>query len=384
MNKKEKELMEATVSYCNNGDFTSWTCVQEHMEAHGYKRSTQGWRAMFRKETDPKFNKQRKRGTLLRDLKRRNAMNLPGQLVNLLKKKRSLDYLVYNLKKTKEEILAEVVELQLHGYSGITIWEENDEVFIQNVVKSEKYRFDEKDLSHLYDGNEITFAVVSDTHMGSKFEALTELHEFYDYIEDKGVKTVLHIGDISDGWYTNRPTSIKDVHSVGFTEQLDHIVEHYPEREGITTYFITGNHDYTHVRNGFANIGDILERLRKDMRYMGHNYGRITLAPGVDVSMIHPTDGSAATLSLKLQKVVDKNEKRKAPIMLMGHYHKSVGAKYKGSYAYLVPSFQHLTPFMEDNNLTSDVGGMIFTVKTDGENILSVITEYVDLGPNYR
>ena len=36
---------------------------------------------------------------------------------------------------------------------------------------------------------------------------------------------------------------------------------------GITTYFILGNHDETHIRNGGANTGIAIARARPDMKY---------------------------------------------------------------------------------------------------------------------
>jgi hypothetical protein len=45
----------------------------------------------------------------------------------------------------------------------------------------------------------------------------------------------------------------------------------------------------------------------------------------------------------------------------------------------MVPSFEKKTPFMDDNNLTTDVAGMIFSVHTDKKgNILAIGTEYYD------
>ena len=372
------KVLSEVIGRHHNGDTTSWKKVTEEMEKLGYTKSAEGWRGYWRQKTNKTFDKQRRRGTILRDLRRQNALQLPDQLVQLLKKRRSIEYLIFTLKQTKEEILSQLVELQLHGYTGITIWEENGEMFTQNINKSAKSRYDEIDLSDLYDGQTVRFGVVSDTHMGSKFEALDELHQFYDYCVDQEIDTILHIGDISDGFYTNRMTSIRDLHAIGFSEQLGHIIDNYPYVPSIHTYFITGNHDYTHQRNGFADIGIEIERNRDDMTYLGHNFARLDIAPGVDVGMIHPVDGSARTLSLKLQNLVDNNPNRRASIMLAGHYHKSVGMKYKDVYAYLVPSFQHQTGFMADNNLQSDVAGMIFTVKVSDGKILSITTEYVD------
>lgn len=43
------------------------------------------------------------------------------------------------------------------------------------------------------------FAVVSDTHIGSKLARLDELHTFYDICREKKIKDIIHAGDIVDG-----------------------------------------------------------------------------------------------------------------------------------------------------------------------------------------
>jgi hypothetical protein len=94
--------------------------------------------------------------------------------------------------------------------------------------------------------------------------------------------------------------------------------------------------------------------------------------------LIHPVDGSSQALSYKIQQVIDRNPQKKAEIMLIGHYHKTASVFYKGSWGYLVPSFQHKSSFMNDNNLVSDVGGMILTIKLNKDGSLqSLATEYV-------
>jgi calcineurin-like phosphoesterase family protein len=162
---------------------------------------------------------------------------------------------------------------------------------------------------------------------------------------------------------------------VGFQNQLDYITENYPVIEGVKTYFITGNHDWTHTRNGAANIGEVLSNYRPDdLVYLGHNFGQFEINDTV-ISLIHPTDGTSRTWSHKLQEVIDRNEARRGHIMLVGHYHKQLYMKYKGVHGFLVPSFQHQTGFMQDNNLTSEVGGIIMTLKFDDNGSLASINQ---------
>jgi predicted phosphodiesterase len=329
------------------------------------------WYTYYRWRTNTRYQTQRTAAIKKRDDARVGSVTLSERLLKELKGKRELKFLAKLLGYEENDILAEATKLKLAGYPGISIWDENGKTFLQNITKQvsniEPTQID-------IGGEVVKLAIVSDTHLGSKEEALDELKRFYDYAKKQGVKVVLHVGDISDGYYTNRPTSIFEQHAVGFQNQLDYITNVYPSIDGVDTYFITGNHDWTHTRNGAANIGEVLAKYRKDLIYLGHNFGQFDVN-GLKISLVHPTDGSSRTWSHKLQEIIDRNEARRGNIMLVGHYHKQLYMKYKGVHGFLVPSFQHQTGFMQDNNLTSEVGGLILTLKFNKDKSLASISE---------
>jgi UDP-2,3-diacylglucosamine pyrophosphatase LpxH len=365
-----------TEAKLDNGNI-SWRLVHQLMSSRypDLYLSTELLRSQWRRGESDSLRQHDKR----RHDANAGRVKVEDRLLQEIKVKHTLGWLVERLAESDEVILAAATKLQLSGFTGVTVWLENNEVWIFNNTKPVAGR-EHFDMAGLFEGDTISFAVVSDTHLGSKYEALDELYYFYTYAASKGITVFYHVGDISEGYYTNRPVSIKDTHKVGFTDQLNYIVDNYPKRKGITTHFITGNHDATHMRNGFASMGDNIHRLREDMNYLGHNHAKIDLTPNLTLSLVHPTDGVSKSLSLKLQNLIDANPARRADIVLVGHYHKAVNVKYRGVYGYLLPSFQHQTPFMSDNNIVSEVAGMIFNIKVDKEgNLLTISTEYVDL-----
>ncbi len=97
------------------------------------------------------------------------------------------------------------------------------------------------------------------------------LQEAYDRAAADGIKTVLHCGDITDGFYKIRPTHIYELDNMGADEQIDDVVANYPMRDGVKTYFITGNHDETHIMNGGINVCKNIAMRRDDMVYVGHD-----------------------------------------------------------------------------------------------------------------
>lgn len=304
-------------------------------------------------------------------------MSLEEKVLFQIKRKRPMAFLCEIFGVDDSRILEAVAALQRKGYRGVMIWEEDGRTFIQNKA-SQFQKPGDIDLAALYGGETIRFAAISDTHIGSKATNYKALNKFYDYVKELGIEVVLHAGDLVDGYYTNRPTSILEQDAIGFQEQLRMFVTKFPKREGVTTYCITGNHDYTHMRNGMANIGESIAHVREDIVYLGHNFYKIPMGRGFEVSLIHPTDGSSANYLDKLKTIIERNPERRADIMLIGHYHKFAQMKYMGVYGYLMPAFQNKTKFMDDNNLTSELAGIIFEVKVDRKgNILSVKTEYV-------
>jgi len=94
------------------------------------------------------------------------------------------------------------------------------------------------DLSHL--PKKGRFGAISDTHLCSDAERLDLLRYAYAEMKSQGVTTVLHAGDICDGWevYMGHAQFVK---VGGGAKQARYAIQHYPKVEGITTYFISGN-----------------------------------------------------------------------------------------------------------------------------------------------
>lgn len=379
MNNNLLEVLIDVVALHTHNERTDWKEVCKEMrESFPKERNTvERWRSMYRKNTNPKWAMQAAQGTNRRDDKRLNRFDNKERVLAQLAKKRSLRYLEEKLGMDRETILSTIMELNLDGYN-IEGWRENGKEYYQNIKTLE---VNKKEYLHLYDSREIKVALVSDTHMGHNEEALDELKEFYKYAYNSGVREFYHAGDISDGNYSNRQGHQYEVHKRGHDEQKEWIVEQYPKLKGVTTYFITGNHDATHMMNGGANIGKNVAAEREDMIYLGHNFAKIWLTENIDLNLFHPSDGSAYGVSLKAQKVIDgATGDKKSKILAIGHYHKMNWIYWKDTHAFVMPSFQHQTDFMSGRGLKSYVGGYILTIKVDKDGkMISITPEFVEL-----
>lgn len=248
---------------------------------------------------------------------------------------------------------------------------EEKRVAIQN---QEPERHDGK-----WDGTEtIKFAIMGDTQIGSKYAQLTYLHNFYDLCAEQGIKNVYHTGDITDG-LKMRPGHEYELYEVSADEMRDDVVKNYPKREGITTHFITGNHDASIYKHVGYDIGQAIAFLRPDMHYLGRDCAVINLTPKCTLELRHPWDGTAYALSYKMQKMIEAMESDSKPnILAVGHYHKAEYLFYRNVHALQTGCFQGQTPFTRGKGISVHMGGWIVTIRVDKNGyIQGFAPEYV-------
>ncbi|MBR2833779.1 MAG: metallophosphoesterase family protein [Bacilli bacterium] len=235
-----------------------------------------------------------------------------------------------------------------------------DMVFKKNVVKKSFYN--KRGTEEL---NEREILVVSDTHFGNIHNQVHILNELYEEAYKRGVNTVFHIGDLTDGNYPNRPENPRQQFLHGFDEQVGYVVDMYPEIDGITTYYILGSHDETHYKNGQATVDFWVSKCRNDMVFLGQDTGEIKLDK-VKYVLDHPGGGSAQSLSYKPQKRIEILESHNKPkVLLIGHYHKSYHFVYRNVQCVEVPALCAKTQFQQKQGLLNAVGGYFIKVYSD-------------------
>jgi len=142
-----------------------------------------------------------------------------------------------------------------------------------------------------YDGRWYKFGYVSDTHLCSKYERLDVLNAAYKVFRKEGITAVLHSGDILAGERMYRGQEY-ELHTIGATDQARYVIDKYPKFQGITTYFITGNHDLSHWKRSQIDVGMFIYGKRDDLVYLGQEEADIEIG-GVKIRLIHPGSGTA-------------------------------------------------------------------------------------------
>lgn len=256
------------------------------------------------------------------------ARNVKDQIAHLLE----MGYITYSTKTGKySTIVAETVEIPEFGVTTHT--------------------FAKKDITK--------FAVVSDTHLVSKYECLDELHDFYRRAADWGAEVVLHAGDILDGYRVYPGHQRESKIPLDVAEHMEYFIEHYPRFP--KTIAILGNHDHSYAKKAAF---DILPQF-KDLPWidvLGYYHGRVDLG-GLLVDLHHGDAGSAYAISYKLQKYVESYTSGNKPnLLFVGHYHTAGWISFRNVEAFHAGCFQRDTLYTRRKRLVPAIGGYFIKV----------------------
>lgn len=226
-----------------------------------------------------------------------------------------------------------------------------------------------------WDGNRvITFGLMGDTQFGSKYAQITYLHDFYNLCADKGITDIYHTGDITDG-LKMRIGHEYELYKISADEMREDVVKNYPKIDGITTHFITGNHDASLYKHVGYDIGQAISNNRPDMDYLGKDCAVVNITPNCTLELRHPWDGTAYAISYKPQKMIEAMESDSKPnILAIGHYHKAEYIFYRNVHCFQTGCFQGQTPFTRGKGISVHLGGWIITVTVDKDGHVKSIS----------
>ena len=226
-----------------------------------------------------------------------------------------------------------------------------------------------------WDGTKIIkFGLMGDTQFGSKYAQITYLRTFYEICADEGITDIYHTGDITDG-LKMRPGHEYELYAISADEMRNDVVKNYPRIDGVTTHFITGNHDASLYKHVGYDIGQAIANERDDMVYLGRDCALVHLTPNCTLELRHPWDGTAYAISYKPQKMIEAMESDSKPnILAIGHYHKAEYIFYRNVHCFQTGCFQGQTPFTRGKGISVHLGGWIITIKVDKNGYIKAIS----------
>lgn len=285
------------------------------------------------------------------------GVNVQESLMKSLEGGTTIADLADRLGVTEKIAVAMIEEKKDAGYNVLL---EGDTYRISKVMPPSENR-----VKHTWDGNRIKrFGVMGDTHINSKYTQITHLHTLYDFYAAEGITEVYHAGDIDEG-ESMRPGHQYECYEQGADDHIAEIVRVYPKRPGITTHFITGNHDHSLIKRAGLDIGYQIAAQREDMIYVGQSSAVIELTDNCTLELRHPWDGTAYALSYKIQKMIEAMSGGEKPnILAVGNYHKAdLLPGYRNVHALQSGCLQAQTPFMRGKGISAMMGGWLIEAR---------------------
>lgn len=282
------------------------------------------------------------------------------KVLDYLKKETSINSIAQNLNTSTYEISGIIKELKDEGYNILYAVKNGEEIAIN--LGNESLR--KKSFIEIPVEGEFKFLALSDTRIGSFYQQMTILNEIYLNAYKEGALFALHLGDITEGVHSNN--YLKDtIFAHDANSQKEYVVENYPFIEDFKTFFITGEHDETHMKAENANIGKLISNERKDLIYLGQRRA-IIKAGKTNILMRHPKGKVAYTMSYKSQRHINAmRSEDKVNIVLNGHWCYMDEYVLRKINQFSIPSVVANTPEMEFLDTPNTIGAYIITVKLD-------------------
>ena len=227
--KHQRKLVDIVAREREKSQFDYWNrSAQELNKEFNENLDHEAWRSRYRYlKEEYRVNKGKLKQSYFHNHDKEE------RLLSYLKQERTIEFLCKMLDMQELELLGYIQKLQMQGHDIINAGDTF--VLCRKLLPSnERYKLYEGELK------EHKICVISDTHLGNKKQQLSLLNLVYDECQKRGITTVLHCGDITDGM-SKRPEHIYELFVYGADDQVDYVASMYPHREGIKTYFITGN-----------------------------------------------------------------------------------------------------------------------------------------------
>jgi predicted phosphodiesterase len=260
-------------------------------------------------------------------------------------------------------------ELSRRGYS----------VEIEKLAEAEDRRFEVK--IKRFQGDYFKVGCISCSHLGSRYQQLTALREFYRYCAINEIDTVLHTGDAIDGDGTVYDGQIYEMFLQGADPQMEYMIENYPQEEGVNTYIIGGNHDNSFIKSSNANVLDKVSKAREDINYLGE-YGAFFKIKGTEIDFYLMHGGGRSNpyaRSYRMQKVIENfTPENKPHILLLGHWHVNCHIpQYRNVEGFLMGAFQSQTPHLKRLGIWPSTTAQILEIYPDDKGIAKIKTEWL-------
>ena len=311
----------------------------------------------------------------------------------------------YNI--SREDMFVLIHELKKRGNNIVTLntsaSHDGDDLKTQvTLIRNFGHEQLINDLSYnIIDTDEnIKVMLISDTRFGSIYQQTTILNDMYLKAKEMGVKYVFLTGDVVEGIYRGSKSIYNTtLHKDGYDDQADYVAACFPRIQGITTYFVTGEHDLSFLKGtDKVDIGKLIAAKRDDMIYLGPKRKKVSFVTGdrrsgsISFYLQHSSGNVPYTISYKpQQKISSLRNEDKTDILVTSHFAACDSFLRRGVRSYQVPTVTATTDEMKDANtpVYNTIGAWVVSLDRDKKGSLKrtsqmYIPYYKTIKDDYR
>ena len=289
------------------------------------------------------------------------------------------DKIYYMAKKKKSfKEICEQLELKDYEVAGLVILMAQQGYnidFVNNEITIRKTPPKHEDVYQLPNNlNHLKLLLISDTHLGSKYDRIDILKYLYNKAEEENVKYILHSGDFTDG-RSNRPEQVYELREPSFEGQVEYCIDKYPKFSG-KTYVIQGNHDDWWYKNAGSEVVKAIAKQRDDIIYLGADIADMRIG-NLKVRLFHGSGGGSYAKSYKIQKYLDTIPMSERPdILQTGHIHQSFYMKQDKTHCFQTSCLEDQTPYCRSMGLANDKSCWWVDIDFDDKgNVYKIVPE---------
>lgn len=216
-------------------------------------------------------------------------------------------------------------------------------------------------------GGTVRLGVVSDTHIGSKFQQVTALTDFYRYADERGVAAYLHGGDMLEGIHQAHRDAAYEQYALGVDGQVSAVERQYPRSKNAKTLHVAGNHDDWAFQQVGVTSGGLIQNKRPDLEYLGYHSAFVEVG-GARILIQHGSKGgNSYAKSYRVQKLIEglaDPERGATDLALFGHWHNDAYlGRYMGVLTFMLPCFKAQDRFLRMLGKNPTIGGLVLEIE---------------------
>ena len=273
------------------------------------------------------------------------------QILNLIMKEETISSIAEQLNLSHKQIWRRLAILRQNGFrinqkyysNGETAYQLNSSLSEQVKIKNSIALLTSPDVQ------ELEIMIISDPHLGSKYENINALNLLYDYCVQNGIHIILNVGDLING------LGRYSIHKT-YEEQVAYAVKNYPFDKSILNFTCLGNHDFEMLKDTGQDLKVILENVRQDIVPLGYGIGFLRIKNDA-IMLKHPLFNA---------ENVNINPNENHYLYLVGHSHQMSVKTTTGDIHLYVPTISNQgidtihTPMAIQANLKFDKQSGLF------------------------